>query len=142
MTVRAEWWFMWFLIVVATIVAGFDLLHRLTFDDRVPVYFDRAEALNSPVPEGERLLVRIHREKYRDDCPVISNRRAQDADGRWFDIPNMSHSGGAAHTPYIDFEYDTSALPAGQYVLMVRIDYQCPGFVHSVDQPPVFFRVE
>jgi hypothetical protein len=106
-----------------------------------PVIFDRVEPLKSPIHVGDRLVVRIYREKRRDDCPVTSFRSAVDQDGRTYDLPDRSWAGGPAGTEYLDAEYDTSALPVGQYDLVVELSYACPEQTFPIDQPQARFRV-
>ncbi len=131
----------WALSAAALGLAGVNAYRDWTFDDRVPVFIERAEALNSPLAEGEVLIVRVYRDKVRDDCPITSNRTAMDMDGRPHDLPNLRWEGAPANTEFADIPYDTSALPPGEYWLRVDLDYQCPGFVFEVEQPPVPFRV-
>lgn len=106
-----------------------------------PVIFDRVEALNSPMHVGERLLVRVYRDKLRDDCPVTSFRSAIDQDGRTYDLPDRTYSGGPTDTEFFDVEYDTTSLPVGQYDLIVELSYACPEETFVIDQPEARFRV-
>lgn len=106
-----------------------------------PAVFTRVEAMNSPVPQGHWLDVRIYREKTRD-CPVESIRWAMDQNGRVTDVPDAAWSGGPVGTDYLDFSYDVRHLDAGSYELGVILRYRCPDRVYRIDQPPVRFIVQ
>lgn len=128
--------------IAAVLLASHAVWRQYAFDDTVPVYFHATETLNSPVPQGGKVQVRIYRDKFRDDCPVLSNRTAQlFPNGRVYDIENQSSMGGPANTEFVDWEYNVSELPPGDYVLFVELTYQCPGFLHTVEQPPTFFQI-
>lgn len=120
-------------------------LLSVAFTDRTPpiVSFSKAEALNSPIRAGEPLLVRIWREKVRDDCTVHSDRQAVNQDGVVFDMENGQWRGGSADNAYLDFAYPTSLfMPVGIYELRVHLAYTCPNVPDfHYDQPPVRFRV-
>lgn len=116
------------------------------FVDRTPPVagFYSAEALNSPVDAGDVLLVRIHRDKVRDDCPVTSSRIAIDQDGVFFDLPDARWVGGESSVGFIEFAYPTTSnMPAGQYRLRVHLSYKCPNVSKPFHyyQPEVAFRI-
>lgn len=135
-------------VVGAAILIGAGLgtvLDGIATDSRPPVIaFERVEALNSPIRQGDDLTVRIWREKVRNDCPVTSIRTAVNEDGRVFEIPDaVGHEGGPVGAAYLDWTYPTDALPAGSYVLRVHLIYDCnEGGVFHYDQPEVRFRVK
>jgi len=116
------------------------------FTDRRPpiVAFESVEALNSPVTAGGDLVVRILREKIRDDCEVTSLRTAMDRDGRIWPVPHaVSQEGGDADAAYVDWAYPIpETTPPGQYVLRVHLIYDCEGTVWHYDQPETLFQVE
>lgn len=113
--------------------------------DRSPpvVRFDRVEVQNSPVGMGEALLVRVYREKVRDDCPVTESRFAMDQDGRVHNIQTVTWAGGDDATPYVDLAYSLPlSMPDGDYVLFANLKYDCPGdHVFTYEQPPAIFRL-
>ena len=110
-------------------------------DTTPPVLFEKTVALNSPLRVGDALVVRIYRKKVRDDCPVLSIRDAINLDGQVFDISDIEWEGGPPSTEFLDLPYGTQDLPPGQYVLRVRLVYQCPGFEYRINQPDTPFRV-
>ena len=116
----------------------------LTFDDRVPVKFSRVEVLNSPIRPGQNLETRIWREKYRDDCPVWSARKAVNlATGVPYSLPDGFSAGGESGTDYLNFTYPTiDNMPAGIYELHVDLGYFCPGITFPIKQPVATFIVE
>lgn len=130
------------LTVIALLIAA--LLIVIQVDRRDPIVGQmRTEALNSPVRAGDVLIVRITREKVRDDCPVVSIRSLVTPDGRKIDIPVGIHEGGPDNQEYVDWAYPIpSDIPPGDYELRVHLTYLCSGvppFEH--DQEPVRFRV-
>lgn len=146
MAVR-DYFHLWGLIGVVGLF-GFPLgwfLDDLTTDRRAPVVgFTSVEALNSPIYAGEDLLVRVVREKVRDDCPVTSLRSAVDQDGRVWEVPDViAHAGGPADVPYIERAYPIPFdTPPGSYELRVHLVYDCPGAgVFHYDQPAVRFQI-
>lgn len=123
---------------------GNELFNRVVNDPKPPVIFKQTEALNSPVPVGGILEVRITRDKQRTDCPTVkSDRYVSDHDGKLFKLPSMIWPGGEPGAEYLDYGYDVSALPVGQYTLYVDLTYYCDGGarVFPIPQPPVSFRV-
>lgn len=109
-------------------------------DTREPIIISKVETLNSPLTEGESLLVRVFREKFRD-CPLNSERYVQNLDGKSFNIPDVVGRGGPIGTPYVDVAYDTSSLVPDAYTLFVHLIYLCEDEPHIVNQPPVQFRI-
>jgi len=114
--------------------------------DRTPpiVSFIKTEALNSPIAPGDALIVRIWRDKIRDDCPVTSTRYAVSQDGVTVDIEDGQWGGGPAGGEYFDFAYPTGhAMPPGNYELRVHLSYQCPNVAEpfQYEQPATLFRV-
>jgi hypothetical protein len=118
-------------------------LEKFIVDKRPPATFYKVEALNSSVPRGGTLDVRIHRDKHRDDCHVKSERYATDIDGVVFELPDLIWQGGEAGTSFLDYSYDVSNLPVGQYTLHVQLTYFCDHGtrVFPLEQPAVCFRV-
>lgn len=112
---------------------------EVSVDRRVPTVIERVEVVNSPVPAGKKLTVRITRQKVRGDCPVTSIRYVTDIHGRAFNLPDAVWAGGPPKTAYVDLDYDTSGLPPGDYTLHVDLLYSCPGMAFPV--PPVEFTV-
>lgn len=110
-------------------------------DYNPPVEFHGIRQL-SPVAEGEWLNVRIFRTKTRK-CDLVSVRWVETADKKVIDIPDASWGGGEPNTPYLDFSYDTSSLPAGEgYTLKVKITYDCEDRKYTLHQPELIFNVE
>lgn len=144
--IECNWALRSIVAVMFGIILGFSgnlLINRLTQDTRPPVHFTKVEALNSPVPRGGVLEVRITRDKFRSDCTVKSERYATNRDGVVFELPDLTWKGGPAATEYFDYGYDVSALPVGQYILHVELTYFCDGGtrVFPVTQPNVNFRI-
>lgn len=121
------------------------LIIELSVDRTPPVTaFHRAEALNSPIHAGEPLIVRVWRDKVRDDCPVDSDRQAVNQDGVVTVLPPATWAGGPTDVPYLDFAYPTlPAMTVGDYELRVHLSYHCPGIAEpfEYDQPVVRFRI-
>lgn len=121
------------------------MLSQLLADKTPPIRaFHSAEALNSPIKAGELLIVRIKRDKVRDDCPVSSERQAVNQDGVVFSLPPATWSGGPTDVDYLDFAYPTlPSMRIGDYELRVHLTYRCPNVSDpfEYDQPPVRFRV-
>lgn len=143
-TVECTWWLRFIVAAIAGASLGTSLLwikEVLTIDHRAPVTIQKVETLNSPVREGNDLIVRIWRDKVRDDCPLHSARYVSDANGRAYDLPDAQGAGGAKDERYVDVRYVTSALPPGFYTLHVSVMYHCPGQSFPVQQPPVSFVV-
>jgi hypothetical protein len=114
----------------------------ISYDSDPPVTFQRVEVLNSPIYAGNPLVVRIWRQKTRDDCPVYSHRTAINSDGVAYELPSALWSGGPPETEFIDYAYPTlTVMPPDDYELRVHLIYNCPGFTHQVDQPSARFRV-
>lgn len=133
-------------ILVGFIIGGIgnEAFNRVVSDPKPPVVFKQTEALNSHVPIGGVLEVRITRDKRRTDCPTVkSDRYATDQDGKVFKLPSMIWPGGDPDTDYLDYGYDVSALPVGQYTLYVDLTYYCDGGarVFPITQPSVSFRI-
>ena len=102
------------------------------------------EALNSPVIAGERLEVRVTRDKVRGDCPVVSLPYFVSVDGkRVAGFPAIA-SGGAVDAEFVDVRYRTpDSLSPGAWALHDELTYVCPGlepFKHT--QEPVRFYVQ
>lgn len=124
-------------------LAGLDTLTKLAVDERPPIAITSVEALNSPVEQGGSLVVRIRREKTREDCPLTSIRWATDMDGRKHLLPSISVDvkGGPVGTDYVDVTYPLGNLEPGQWILSVRLAYRCPAADFIIDHPPLPFRV-
>lgn len=132
-------------VEVIAIVVGMVILYKagvyLTRPTGLPVLIHSVEAVNSPVPAGNDLIARIHRDKYRK-CPVTSRRFVQDPTGTPILVDSETWAGGDVSSPSVDVVYDTRALPSGDYVLLVHLTYSCPEAIYEVTQPPLRFRVE
>lgn len=102
----------------------------LTFDDRPPLVLGtlRLEPINSPIVEGNDMIVRSHREKHRDDCLVESNRWAVDADGVRYELRGQFWAGGAVEDDHVDLLFKTNRLPPGEYIGSAEATYHCPGW--------------
>lgn len=137
----------WLRIFVAVLAGGLlsvgilSAIAAITVDRRPPVTIDKVETLNSPLPQGGQLRVRVHREKARGDCPVHSERYASDRHGRAHEVPDVQWAGGPINTGFLDLQYDVSALPPGSYTLHVSLMYHCPGQSFPIQQPPVLFTI-
>jgi len=143
-TVECTWWLGFIVAAITGALLGTSLLwikDVLTIDHRAPISIEKAEVLNSPIPDGGKLQVRIWREKVRDDCPLHSVRYASDHHGRSHDLPDAQGVGGPKDQRYVDVLYDTSSLPPGAYSLHVSLMYHCPGQSFPVQQPSVSFVV-
>lgn len=113
--------------------------HRHPISDEFQI---RAVALNSPIYERDRLLVRVTREKVRDDCSVVASRRAVDARNEVYAIGNEHWEGAPADDTAVTFSYATQHLQPGDYVLEVELTYLCPGDLRfELTQPSVPFEV-
>lgn len=121
-----------FAIVVAAL--GPDAWWQITADRRPPLIgISAIAAKNSPV-HGRTLIVRVFREKIRNECPVQSSRYATDQNGVIHDLPNARNAGGPASAGHVDLAVDVGALPDGQYVLHMTGRYVCP----HLDEPFVY----
>lgn len=143
-TIECTWWLRFIVAALVGVLIGTSLLwikDVLTIDNRAPVAINKVEALNSPIDVGDKLFVRIWRDKVRDDCPLHSERYASDEHGRAHNLPDAQGIGGPKDEQYVDILYDTSGLGAGAYTLYVSLMYHCPGQSFPVQQPPVSFVV-
>jgi hypothetical protein len=140
----------WFWRVIAGVIFGMTLgyivsaaIDAATVNNAPPVVFSKVEALNSPVPLGGSLDVRITRDKRRSDCTVKSERYATNHDGEVQELPDRVWQGGAANTEFLEYSYDVSALPVGRYTLHVQLTYFCDGGrqVFPIEQPSINFRI-
>lgn len=119
---------------------------QASFDRRDPIVGPMlTTALNSPVPPGEPLRVRIERVKVRDDCPVVSVRRFISESGEEIPVPTAISAGGDADRRYVEWDYPLvpGMDPSQTWELWVWLTYICPGlepFQHQ--QKPVKFRIE
>lgn len=135
------------IVSILTLLALFVVpqISPLLADKTPPVTaFTKTEALNSPISPGDHLVVRIHRKKVRNDCPVSSQRWATNKDGAIFDVKDGEWRGGDAAANYIDFAYLLPpSMPAGEYNLHVRLTYTCPHVTpFEYDQPTTRFRIK
>lgn len=143
-TVECTWWLRFIVAAITGALLGTSLLWIkgvLTIDHRAPINIQKVEGLNSPIPQGGKLQVRVWRDKIRDDCPLHSERYVSDHHGRAHDLPDAQGVGGPKDQRYVDVLYDTSALPPGAYSLHVSLMYHCPGQSFPVQQPSVSFVV-
>lgn len=108
---------------------------------RSPIEIMKVEALNSPIPEGHVLSIRIWRDKFRDDCPVQSQRYVTDEDGRAYDIPDLTWLGGKVAELFVDLPIDTRSLSPGSYTTHITGVYLCPGRTFVAQVSTVKFRV-
>jgi hypothetical protein len=134
----------WLFVMVSLFLGavGLEAWNYLTFDRRVPAVFDRVEVINSPIEAGDVLMVRIWRDKVRDDCTVHSHRLAVTQDGVSYDLPDAVWAGGQSGTAFLDYGYPTlAAMPPGPYELRVHLSYSCPGITFEIPQPTALFRV-
>lgn len=143
-TIECTWWLRITVAALVGLLIGTSLLWikgALTIDNRAPVSIHKVEALSSPIAVGDKLLVRIWRDKVRDDCPLHSERYASDEHGRAHDLPDAQGAGGSKDKRAVDVWYDTSGLLSGSYSLNVSLMYHCPGQSFPVQQPSVSFVV-
>jgi hypothetical protein len=139
---KRSWVWLWLAMASLVGVLASEGFRLASYNDDVPVVFQRVEVMNSPIAAGEPLVVRIWREKTRDDCPVYSHRTAVNADGVSYELPSALWSGGPQDTAFVDYAYPTlSVMPPGNYELRVHLVYNCPHITHQVDQPSARFRV-
>lgn len=137
-----SWLWLWLSIAMFLGVLVREAYHLATDDVRVPVIFQKAEVLNSPIHAGEELHVRVWREKVRGDCPVVSEPFAINVNGVLHPMPNSFAAGGPVGTPYVDIFYKTPPdLPPGEYVLRDRLSYRCPDHVFNILQPLARFVI-
>lgn len=140
----ADGWFDRFLSTTALImvmmvaVEGFSYL---VVKRGPPIDILQVETLNSPVRAGEYLKVKITREKVRS-CSIVSFRKAMDAGGRLYDLGVELPDAGEVGSPSITVNYPLPRdMPAGNYVLLVRLLYTCPDASYQIDQPETNFVV-
>jgi hypothetical protein len=126
--------------VVVVMVALFKAGEWLTEATWVPIHVTGVQTMNSPVKAGNELQVRVYREKVRD-CPVSSQRRIQDIDGRTVASELETWRGDRVGTTFLDLLYNTSSLPPGHYTLYVTTYHTCPDDTYEVVQDPLQFRV-
>lgn len=116
-----------------------------SLDKRHPIDLSQPVIVTTPTPEiteGDRLLVVIHRTKVRDDCPVVSIRKALSATGPVYGLNSRLWAGGKSSKAAVDIEYDTRFLPPGHYILSVDLHYSCPGdLTFDLHQPDLEFAV-
>jgi len=140
---RRSWVWLWLALASLIGVLTSEAIRWGTFNDDIPVVFQRVEVLNSPIAPGGEVIVRIWRDKSRDDCPVYSQRTAVNQDGVAYDLPDAQWRGGLPDTPYLDYAYPTLAtMPDGPYELRVHLTYNCPKITFEIEQPSALFRVE
>jgi len=140
---RRSWVWLWLSLATLAGVLASEGFRLATFNGDVPVVFQRVEVLNSPIAQGGEVVVRIWRDKSRDDCPVYSQRTAVNQDGVAYDLPDAQWRGGPAGVEYFDYAYPTlRTMPPGSYELRVHLTYSCPGITFEVEQPSALFRVE
>lgn len=136
-------WALLLIVIGALSSSAGQALYRYMWTDlRVLVSIEKAAALNTPVPRGENLLVRVWRKKIRYDCPVTPTRYTTSAEGMLVDVPDLAWPEGPAEYPYVDIEYETANLFApGLYALHFGFVHSCPHISFIVPQPSVSFRV-
>lgn len=117
-----------------------DTLENLA--ERPPIAIKRVETITPHVAAGFPVTVRIHRVKDYD-CPLTSWRKIEGTDGRIWDTDSEPKArGGPVGSDYVDVDYPTPAdLPAGEYVLSVRLVYNCPERPWVIEQEPAQFVV-
>ena len=119
------------------------LIFTFAVDTRPPLIGLSITPLNSPIFEGTRLIGHAIREKVRDDCPIVSVRKATHMDtGKEYALAGQIWSGGKAGSTSIDVVYATENLTAGQYVLEYKINYLCPWGQTFRYDGSMFFAVE
>jgi hypothetical protein len=139
---KRSWVWLWLAMATLVGVIVAEGYRIASYNPDIPVVFQSVEVLNSPIHAGNPLVVRIVREKYRDDCPVYSHRTAINQDGVAYELPSALWSGGPADLDVIDYAYPTlPIMPPGNYELRVHLVYNCPGFQYQVDQPSARFRI-
>lgn len=141
---------------IQTVVGG-AILALILYVTTIPIYPESAppvevppvasdlwlEPLNSPVIEGDDLIVRSHRKKYRADCPVVSRRHVIDEDGGRHSIGTVAWEGGPATTDFVDLKFGTSGLAPGGYNGFADVTYVCPGgYIFKLENLPFRFRVK
>jgi len=139
---KRSWVWLWLAMATLVGVLAAEVFRLASYNPRVPVIFQQVEVLNSPIQAGDPVIVRIWREKYRDDCPVYSHRTAINQDGVAYQLPDALWIGGSSELDTIDVTYQTlPIMPPGNYELRVHLVYNCPGFQYQVDQPAARFRI-
>lgn len=132
------------LVMFALAVSSAALLNALVSaleDRRAPIFVTGMEALNSPIPPGGDLLIRIYRDKVRD-CPLTSFRYATNADGlRYPFINEAKPGGGPVDSAFVDIVFPTPQLPPGAYTFHNTVVYHCPDSDHVIAHPTVNFTV-
>lgn len=109
---------------------SFMIITDLVQDHTPPIENVSYEPRNSPMEQGEDLILRVYRDKNRDDCPITSVRRATHAEtGITYSLPGRIWEGGEVGTEYSEFVVGTSSLPVGQYVGHIETRYDCPNDV-------------
>lgn len=129
----------WFLLSLMFVYIVWGLLE----DHTPPIQDVSYEPRNSPLTEGEDLVLRVYREKNRDDCAITSIRRATNAEtGITYSLPGRIWEGGVVGTEYTEFEIGTSSLPPGQYVGYLESRYDCPHDVFIYEGQYLFSIIE
>jgi hypothetical protein len=116
------------LCVTVVVLSGLFIYKTADVDRRAPVNDLRVYALNSPIEQGQVLIVRSAREKVRGDCPVLAQRWAQNISDPeiTYEIPAQAWEGGSPDRTYVDLNYQTQALPVGEYEVFYKLTYFCP----------------
>lgn len=143
MSIKARSW-LWLFVALALFlgVTAREVYQFIAADHRPPVMFVRAEVMNSPIRPGESLLIRVWREKVRDDCPVASAAFITDENGNITNLPGIFSIGGPSGTEFLDVSY---LIPAnthpGGYELNDPLSYRCPDGEFVIPQPTARFVV-
>lgn len=138
----------WYYRVAASLLFGVIVglavsssLLQFAFNSEPPIRIKYVEALNSKIKQGEFLTVRVHREKKRDDCTLVSESWVQSDLGTTIDLPDYAGPGGEPRTEFTDVIFDTRTVPLGRWSLVVNLLYFCPGQSFAISQPIVAFEV-
>ena len=122
--------FTWVLLIGVAVY----VMSSLFVDHRDPIHSIRYEPQNSPLVVGEDLILRIYREKVRDDCPITSVRRVTSVEtGVTVGLAGRIWNGGSVDASYVDIIINTSILDVGQYVGIIETRYDCPRHVFTTE---------
>lgn len=122
--------FTWILLLGVAVY----IVSNLFVDHRDPIHSIRYESQNSPLQVGEDLILRIYRDKVRDDCPITSIRRATSVEtGVTIGLAGRIWEGGSVSADYVDIVVNTSILSPGQYVGIIETRYDCPRHVFTTE---------
>ena len=144
MTMQDKFWSWSLILSVAAIgfIAVANLAYIWTTDRTHPIDIKQVIPLNSPIVEGDVLLVRFVRDKNRDDCRLLTLRTATSlATGITTSLEVQMWKGSSSADNGLDVPYKTEILKPDKYIGRYDLTYFCPlGFTFNT-KGDFFFEV-